>query len=288
MSGSGVSRYAHDDRELARHPRRGDGTRCAARRDDRTRASALFAGDPTDDVLELASQTPRRPAGRPVPDAQGPAPGHDHRGVAGRPLPAADHRRAGRRRARCGRREAAEDGDGHAVFLGVRVHRARDANQQRRAPDRGHGRSTLVVDGRTARQTGHRLEITCRGGHPHRQRRLGPEPLPPLEPCARRLPEGGADDRADCRDPGAAASSYPAVASTASTSSTAAPASSSSASSSPTRRSAPRTRSRRRAARCTCSTVATATRSPSRSRLPTSSTRVQGSGLSVRPLEDLR
>ena len=206
----------------ARRARGGHGRRCGARRDDRRRSLAVRRR-PDRRRPRARLEDPRRPARRALPDAQGPAPDHDRRRVAGRPLPAADDRRPGRRRARCRRGQAAEGGHGHRVPGGPRD-RGRGAHHQRRGPDPADGDHP---GGRRPHRRHHRSPARDprRRGHPHRQRGLGPEPLPALEPCPRRLPEGGADDRADRRDPGSPASSCPAAASTASTSSTAAPAS---------------------------------------------------------------
>jgi hypothetical protein len=161
MSGSGVSRYAHDDRELA--VTLDEATAPGAPRDEMIRAGkALFAGDPTDDVLELASHTR---ADQLVVPFQTPK---------------------GRRRVTTiaaslaglyllltiGAQGVAALGVGvakppktatHAVFLGVRVTgpEMRNSNVVHQIQDMG---ATLVVDGRTAVQTGHRLETLAEEG----------------------------------------------------------------------------------------------------------------------------
>jgi processive 1,2-diacylglycerol beta-glucosyltransferase len=155
MSGSGVSRYAHDDDELREvlHLATAPGPE----RDEMVAAGrALFAGDPTDDVLELAAATR---ADQLVVPFQAPK---------------------GRRRlttiAAClaglyllltiGAQGVAALGVGVAkppkaatdtVYLGVRVtaQEVRTGSVVRQIEQMG---ATLVVDGKTAVLTGHRLE----------------------------------------------------------------------------------------------------------------------------------
>jgi UDP-N-acetylglucosamine:LPS N-acetylglucosamine transferase len=161
MSGSGVSRYAHDDAEL--RDVLASATTPGAERDEMIAAGrALFAGDPTDDVLELAGTTRadqlvvpfQTPKGRRrlttiaaslaalylllTIGAQGVA--ALGVGVAKPPKAATD-----------------------TVYLGVRVTAAevRTGSVVRQIEQMG---ATLVVDGRTAVLTGHRLETLADQG----------------------------------------------------------------------------------------------------------------------------
>jgi UDP-N-acetylglucosamine:LPS N-acetylglucosamine transferase len=161
MSGSGVSRYAHDDAELREVLN--SATTPGPERDEMVAAGrSLFAGDPTDDVLELAAATR---ADQLVVPFQTPK---------------------GRRRlttiAAClaglyllltiGAQGVAALGVGVAkppktatatVYLGVRVTAAelRTGSVVRQIEQMG---ATLVIDGRTAVLTGHRLETLADQG----------------------------------------------------------------------------------------------------------------------------
>jgi UDP-N-acetylglucosamine:LPS N-acetylglucosamine transferase len=155
MSGSGVSRYAHDDDEL--REALAAATTPGAERDQMVAAGrALFAGDPTDDVLELAGTTRADQLVVPFQTPKG-----------RRRLTTVAAALAGLYLLlTIGAQGVAALGVGvakppkaavHTVYLGVRVtaDEVRTGSVVRQIEEMG---ATLVVDGRTAVLTGHRLE----------------------------------------------------------------------------------------------------------------------------------
>jgi len=161
MSGSGVSAYAHDDAELqvvleaATVP--------GPTRDEMIRAgTALFAGDPTDDVLELASQTRSDQLVVPFETPKG-----------RRRLTTVAASLAGLYLLlTLGAQGVSALGVGvakppkaavHTVYLGVRVTAGEMSNHNvvQQIQDLG---ATLVVDGRTAEHSGRRLAVLAGEG----------------------------------------------------------------------------------------------------------------------------
>ena len=209
----------------ARGARRGDRRRVRSATRWSRRGPLAVRRRPADDVVELASKTRVDAARRAVPDAA-------RAGAGSRPSP--------RRwpRSTCGSRSAPRASPRSASAWPSRRRRPRTPctsacgstaaelrTTQLVRPDPADWGSPLVVDGRTAVTTGHRLEVLAAEGVDIANGGWGKGHVPALEPGPRRLRQGGEGDRADRRDPGSPASSCPAAASTASTSSTAAPAS---------------------------------------------------------------
>ena len=161
MSGSGVSRYAHDDAELGRTLE--DATMPGPERDAMIAAGkSLFAGDPADDVVELAAQT--RADQLVVPFE---TPKSRRRITTIAAALAALYLLL-----TIGAQGVAALGVGvakppktavHTVYLGVRVNAA-EMRTSSVVQQIEHMGATLVVDGRTAVLTGHRLETLADEG----------------------------------------------------------------------------------------------------------------------------
>jgi processive 1,2-diacylglycerol beta-glucosyltransferase len=161
MSGSGVSRYAHDQAEL--HDALEAATVAGPERDTMIAAGrSLFAGDPTDDVLELASKTRADQLVVPFQTPKG----------RRRVTTVAASLAALYLLLTIGAQGVAALGVGVAkppkaatgtVYLGVRVSAAevRTTSVVHQIQQMG---ITLVVDGRTAVTAGHRLEVLADEG----------------------------------------------------------------------------------------------------------------------------
>jgi UDP-N-acetylglucosamine:LPS N-acetylglucosamine transferase len=163
MAGSGVSRYAHDDAELAEALR--DATTPGPARDEMIAAAkGLFSGDPADDVIDLAAKTRADALLIPFQTPKG----RRRIGIAAASLVALYFALT------VGAHGVAALGVGVAkapkratttVYLGVRVD-GRELKRSKVVDTIDAYGATLIVDGQTASHAKHQLEQLAASGVP--------------------------------------------------------------------------------------------------------------------------